>query len=272
MSVENFLYKTKKLADREGIPRDILLRDIHMLLEGPASDWFFTFVDELQTWQQFETSITYRFGNPNMDQGIRSKIHERKQLRGEPFIAFVSEIEKLDRLLSRPLSKRRKFEVVWDNMRLHYRTKISLVEVKDLQHLIQLNHRIDAVDPQLQQQTGEVPIRRPVHQIEAEYSDDESDQSATINAISSRGNRGFRQGNRQSTTQDQQNTDHRQAAPNSGQLNCWNCQENGHSWRQCQKPKVVFCYGCGNIGRTIRSCERCSRQAEGANQSQQGNE
>lgn len=266
VSVENFLYKAKKLADREGIPREILLRDVHMLLEGSASDWFFTFVDELQTWENFETSITYRFGNPNMDQGIRSKIHERKQLRGEPFIAFVSEIEKLDRMLSRPLSKRRKFEVVWDNMRQHYRSKISLVEVKDLQQLIRLNHRIDAADPQLQQQPGEFPNRRPVHQIEAEYSDCESDRSAPINAIGGRYMRAPRQENLQRSTREQQN-----AAPNQtvNQLSCWNCQEQGHGWRQCQKPKVVFCYGCGNLGRTIRNCERCCR-AEGVNQ--QGNE
>lgn len=242
-----------------------------MLLEGPASDWFFTFVDELDTWQQFETSITYRFGNPNMDQGIRSKIHERKQLRGETFIAFVSEIEKLNRLLSRPLSKRRKFEVVWDNMHQHYRTKISLVEVQDLQHLIQLNHRIDAANPQLQQ-TGEMPIRRPVHQIEAEYSDYESDQSATINAIDSRNNRNFRQKTQRVTPRDQQPTTPRQTAQEAHQLNCWNCQEQGHGWRQCQKPKVVFCYGCGFLGRTIRSCERCSRPAEDSNHGRQGNE
>lgn len=139
-----------------------------------------------------------------MDQGIRSKIQERKQQRGEPFIAFVSEIEKLDRLLSRPLSKRRKFEVIWDNMRQHYRSKISLVEVKDLKHLIRLNHRIDAAYPQLQQQTGEMPARRPVNQIHADGSDYESDQSASINTIGNRGNRNFRHGNLQNNTREQQ--------------------------------------------------------------------
>lgn len=74
MSIENFLYKAKKLAEREGVPREILLRDIHLLLEGAASDWFFTFVDDLDTWDVFETNIVYRFGNPNKDQGIRTKI------------------------------------------------------------------------------------------------------------------------------------------------------------------------------------------------------
>lgn len=270
MSVETFLYKAKKLAEREDVSRDLLLRDIHMLLDGPASDWFFTFVDELQTWEQFESSITYRFGNPNMDQGIRSRIQERKQLRGEPFIAFVSEIEKLDRLLSHPLSKRRKFEVIWDNMRQHYRSKISLMEVNDLRNLIRLNHRIDAADPQLQQQTGEMPIRRPVNQIAADYSDYESDQSASINAIGA-SNRN-RDRNRHLYRREQQDAATHQGLTNQANtVNCWNCQERGHSWRQCQKPKVVFCYGCGNLGRIIRNCERCSRPTDGSNQNQ-GNE
>lgn len=245
-----------------------------MLLDGPASDWFFTFVDELQTWDQFETSITYRFGNPNMDQGIRSRIQERKQLRGEPFIAFVSEIEKLDRLLSHPLSKRRKFEVIWDNMRQHYRSKISLVEVRDLKHLIRLNHRIDAADPQLQQQSGEMPVRRSVNQIDADGSDYESDQSASINAIGNQGQRnsGQRHPNQQANRREQRGTANPQAnADQANTLDCWNCQERGHSWRQCQRQKVIFCYGCGNLGRVIRNCERCSRPRDGTNQNQ-GNE
>ncbi|XP_062556949.1 uncharacterized protein LOC134221780 [Armigeres subalbatus] len=193
MPIENFLYKAKKLAEREGVSRDILLRDIHMLLEGAASDWFFTFVDELVTWDVFESNIVYRFGNPNKDQGIRSRIHERKQQRGESFIAFVTEIEKLNKMLSRPLSTRRKFEIVWDNMRQHYRSKISIVEVKDLQQLTRLNYRIDAADPQLQYQANDNHVRRPINQIDAEESDYDSDHSAPINAIRGRNDTGERQ-------------------------------------------------------------------------------
>ncbi|XP_065084670.1 intraflagellar transport protein 56 [Ochlerotatus camptorhynchus] len=91
-------------------------------------------------------------------------------------------------------------------MRQHYRSKISLVEVKDLSHLIRLNHRIDAADPQLQQQSGEMPVRRPVNQISADQSDYESDQSASINAIGNRINRNIRQVIQQPNPREQQNT------------------------------------------------------------------
>lgn len=257
VTVENFLYKLKKIAEREGVSDQQLLRDIHLLLEGPASDWFFTFVDELNDWETFERLIKYRFGNPNQDQGIRQKIHDRKQLRGESFIAFVTEIEKLNRMLSKPLSNIRKFEVIWDNMRQHYRSKISIVDVQDLQQLVKLNHRIDAADPNLHQM-GEP--RRSVNAVEAEESDYDSDESATINSMRPRQTKP----NKPSTPQHQFQQSRGTSQPtadnmdSTAQRNCWNCQQPGHSWRECRKPKVIFCYGCGNLGRTIRCCERCS--------------
>lgn len=276
MPIENFLYKAKKLAEREGVTKEILLRDIHMLLEGAAADWFFTFVDDFRTWEIFETDIIYRFGNPNKDQGIRTKIQERKQQRGESFIAFLTEIEKLNKMLSRPLSQRRKFEVIWDNMRQHYRSKISIVEVKDLQHLTRLNYRIDAADPHLQPQTTEYPQRRPVNQIDAEGTDYDSDHSIPVNAIRGQFNRDSRQNNgqgdqsqRRSSQTQQAGTGNPTAAPSRS---CWNCQSQGHGWRQCTRPKLVFCYGCGNLGRTTRNCERCARSHGTEAAGQQGNE
>ena len=101
LSVEDFLYKIKKIAEREEVSTRQLLRDIHLLLEGTALDWFFTFVEEFEDWESFEWHIRYRFGNPNQDQGIRQKIHERKQQKGEAFIAFVTEIEKLNLIFNR---------------------------------------------------------------------------------------------------------------------------------------------------------------------------
>lgn len=275
ISVENFLYKATKLAEREGVSKQALLRDIHMLLEGAASDWFFTYVDGLVTWEDFQNGITYRFGNPNKDQGIRSKIQERKQQRGESFIAFVSEIEKLNRMLSQPLSERRKFEVIWDNMRQHYRSKISIVKIRDLNHLIDLNYRIDAADHHLQQQTNETPFRRPVNQIEAEddSSYDEEERATDVNMIR-RETRNRPLPNRSSNEVGQQTTSSRQREDSEGvnaRWACWNCQEVGHGWRQCTKSRNVFCYGCGFLGRTIRSCERCSRVSSSQSNVQQGN-
>lgn len=51
MSVENFLYRALTWAEREEVLEDILLRDIHILLEGAASGCFFFYVDDLVTDQ-----------------------------------------------------------------------------------------------------------------------------------------------------------------------------------------------------------------------------
>ncbi|XP_062537882.1 uncharacterized protein LOC134206209 [Armigeres subalbatus] len=231
MSVENFIYKATKLAEREGVSKALLLRDIHMLLEGAASDWFFTYVDDLVTWEDFTNGITYRFGNPNKDQGIRSKIQERKQLRGESFIAFVSEIEKLDRMLSKPLSRRRKFEVIWDNMRQHYRSKISIVRVRDLQQLIDLNYRIDAADHQLHQSTSDPMVRRPINQILATEDDSDYEQEAPVNHVRGQQPRSRPVASRNFHEATQQELPARQRENvelGPGRISCWNCLEVYH--------------------------------------------
>ena len=291
ISVENFLYKLKKIAEREEVSEKQLLRDIHLLLEGPASDWFFIFVDQFVNWETFERQIRYRFGNPNQDQGIRQKIQERKQHHNESFIAFVTEIEKLNKMLSKPLSKRRKFEVISDNMRQHYRDKTATIEIMDLEHLTSLNYRIDAADMSLQ--AGEGPSRRgfnnyddrhrrTINNVEikdSENSDIDANNPAPVNAVRPQQDRGNgRQGSyhnqrRQFPAQDQrpvqqpstqsqqhpQRSDGSNEQPGAGPRACWNCQRLGHGWRECQRrPLNSFCYGCGNMGRTIRTCERCS--------------
>lgn len=266
-SVEIFLYKLKKIAQREEVSQRSLLRDIHLILEGQASDWFFTYVDEFEDWDDFEEKIRFRFGNPNQDQGIRQKIHERKQHRGESFSAFLSEIERLNKMLSRPLSRRRKFEVVWDNMRPHYRSKISIVRVRDLDHLIQLNHRIDAADssfqPQPEARIGESRNHRNVHHVDCASSQDDSEGQEELAVVDTRSNqRGNRVSGRslQTGPRDAGETNQQHANRTTGNL-CWNCKKPGHNWRDCREPRAIFCYGCGELGRTIRSCQRCAESS-----------
>lgn len=276
-SVENFLYKLKKIAVREGVSEQSLLRDIHLILEGQASDWFFTYVDEFEEWDDFEEKIRFRFGNPNQDQGIRQKIHERKQQRGESFSAFVSDIERLNKMLSKPLSRRRKFEVVWDNMRPHYRSKTSIIRVRDLDHLILLNHRIDAAESCFHShqdtRNGEPRNQRNIHQVECASSQDETEEREDLDVVDAMVNQeGQRQsgriqrnGIRHTNTTDQQQR-------NQTLINqCWNCRKPGHNWRDCKEPRSIFCYGCGELGRTIRSCQRCADSSRRWTGPRQGN-
>ncbi|XP_055585110.1 uncharacterized protein LOC129737961 [Uranotaenia lowii] len=197
LSVEDFLYKANKLAEREGIPKERLLGDIHLLLEDSASDWFFTYVDNFDTWEQFEKQIKCRFGNPNKDQGIRQKIKDRKQQRGESFASFVTEIEKLNRMLTRPMSRRAKFEAIWDNMRHHYQSKVSVVDINSLEELIRINRKIDATDLSLQN-SWEPQSKRPVNNVEVgEDSEKEFSEEGEFTGVNALNSRPFRQNTNQ---------------------------------------------------------------------------
>ena len=87
------------------------------------------------------------------------------------------EIERLNKLLTRPLDQERLFEVIWDNMRPHYRSKLACRTVRDLRKLEYYAYRIDAHDPAYRP-IRDGPANRPahaVHQIQAEEQKEEQD-------------------------------------------------------------------------------------------------
>lgn len=252
MQVEDFLNRVKKLAKHEKVGRGELLDKIHYKLKGEASDWWFTRESHCTTWEKFESEIRFRFGNPNRDRGIRSQLRELRQKRGETFVAFVTEVEKLNQCLKRPHSSRTIFEIVWENMRPHYRSKLATKRVRNLDHLLDLNHRIDANDPSLYR-TGH-SMRNEVHNIEAQSNSDSeysSTEECTINALQRKLK--ISTGTLKPTTGAKPAIS---TTADSTGLKCWNCQKTGHHWRSCKETKLIFCYACGNVGRTTRTCER----------------
>lgn len=186
-SLEDFLHKVRRLAIMDQISGDILLQRIHTILRGEAYDWYLCYADEFTCWADFERRIRYMYGNPNKDQGNRQKIYERKQLRNETFLTFKMEVERLNKLLSCPLDQDRLFEIVWDNMRPHYRSRLACRDVENLRVLEYYAYRIDANDPSLRQ-TREGPAKPGnVHNIEADDGSHDStasySDSEEVNAV-----------------------------------------------------------------------------------------
>lgn len=262
MQVEDFLNRVKKLAKHERVEKKELLDKIHYKLKGEASDWWFTREHHCTSWEKFENEIRFRFGNPNRDRGIRAQLRELRQKRGETFVAFVTEVEKLNQCLKHPHSSRTVFEIVWENMRPHYRSKLATTRVRNLEHLLDLNHRIDATDLSLYRSSSN--MRNDIHNIEAQsYSegDNSSVEEHVINALQRKPKfvKDAQKSNAPSNTQILPSTD-------TSAVKCWNCQKTGHHWRTCKETKLIFCYACGNLGRTTRTCERNHPQLNFSNQ------
>lgn len=266
-SLEDFLHKVNKLARMDHIGDDMLLQRIHTILRGEAYDWFLCYSDEFRDWKHFEERIRYMYGNPNRDQGNRQKIYERKQQRNETFLSFKMDVERLNKQLSSPLEQGRLFEIIWDNMRPHYRSKLACRTVPDLSVLEYYAYRIDANDPALRQHR-EGPSRaiNPVHNIEVKAESDDSysagSETEEVNEIKQKydKNRQPKEGGRSQPEQQQRRTTENTEGRTIPL--CWNCNKNGHLWRHCQEPKRIFCYACGNRGKTTVSCPNHVRDSQ----------
>lgn len=253
MQVEDFLYKIKKLARHEGVNEKELLRNIHHRLKGEAYDWWFTREDRFSKWSKFEDEIRFRYGNPNRDRGIKTQIRELKQRKGETFIAYVTEVEKLNQCLQKPFSSSTLFELVWDNMRPHYRSKLSIMEIDDLEHLIKINHKIDACDPNFYR--CPTTQRNDVHHIEPEDSESDSSEEDVPLRVVQKVQRTVRKSSDSPNEQPKFTSSRQEEQRRTTSIACWNCQKSGHTWRECNERKVLFCYACGRLGRTTRNCE-----------------
>lgn len=263
-SLEDFLHKVRRLARMDRIEEHVLLQRIHTILRGEAYDWYLCYSDEFLNWGDFEERIRYMYGNPNKDQGNRQKIYERKQQRNETFLAFKMELERLNKLLSTPLDQGRLFEIIWDNMRPHYRSKLACITVRDLNMLEYYAYRIDANDSSLRQREGPLKANNAVHniQVATESEDSYSAESETeeVYEIGKKFDKTKRVTNR--TPISSQSRANRENVENTSIPVCWNCDKSGHLWRYCKDPKRIFCYACGNPGKTTVSCPNHSRETQ----------
>lgn len=268
-SLEDFLHKVQRLADMDNIPNDILFRRIHTILRDGAYDWYLCYANEFQSWEDFERKIRYMFGNPNRDQGNRQKIYERKQQRNESFLLFKMEIERLNKLLTNPLGQERIFEVIWDNMRPHYKSRLACRPVRDLPTLEYYAYRIDANDPALRQTRDPAP--RNVHNVEVEDDEQGSySESEEVNAIGGRFGRNRRpreEGSGPNRPQANAST----PTKDPPKFICWNCRKPGHLWRDCRLERTVFCYTCGAPDQMTNSCDNHRGSTQRREQENAGN-
>lgn len=95
LPIERFLFRVERLAMSNGIPIEYLVDELHFLVRGQASEYYWSVLEQNRghiTWDQMKTAMRERYRDPRTDFDIRRAIDCRRQKRNEPFIEFYSEI------------------------------------------------------------------------------------------------------------------------------------------------------------------------------------
>lgn len=247
----------------EQISDDDLLQSIGHLLTGKALQWYVAEGDMHETWPELVNAMKQRFLPPDYDYRLQIEISNRQQNSGETFAEYYTHMKSLFKCLSTPMSEAQQVCILKKNILQKYAIGVASTATTSLTRLTTICQRLDDVYNRDSNLT--MPFQEPasfsrsfqrnsirprdlnVIDIDEKgeiYSDDDREVCAT---------HAVRQKNtRKDTTVKVQNSTKTNTAK------CWNCNQSGHIFNDCSKPRQgKFCYKCGSPDVIVQNCTKC---------------
>ncbi|KAM8718236.1 hypothetical protein ACLKA7_000938 [Drosophila subpalustris] len=202
------------------------------LLTGPAADWFRVSGLHGATWEEFKREFLDFFLPPRYFQRLEDEIRARTQRVGEPFTTYLLSLRVMMRRAA--YSMEQELDRLYDNLLPEYQLFTRRHEFTTLAQLT----RLVTIYEDTKERTGSRTAAKIVQPTLAGLS---------TGARAEPANRGATEGNRYPTEEAGTSVDVRRA--------CRNCAQEGHFSRECQNPRILFCWDCGRRGtRTLDCC------------------
>lgn len=290
LPVDEFIFRVETLARLGNIPQPALALGLHQLLGGAVADWYWIYIrnEPNATWLQVKNSLIFAFQSNVSDDAIRRLIMYRLQRPGERFMEFCVALQGLEVRLANRMSEFELLNTMKRNMLPHLQDRILFFPVNSI---LQLQQRVRQIEELMQRQSEVHNMRRSdlkIHELSVPppayvaghteptrhsiFSSDESlvnmlnGQAGAFNISSNENQNPFSSlppgysivG---PPPQPQGQFDYVNAISPADRNNltiCWNCDDIGHSYTDCQKPRCIFCYSCGTKGFIKGNCPTCS--------------
>lgn len=298
MQLAVFLNRVKTYADTEEVDELSLLRGVKHLLKGRALEWYIRSYQNCPSWEHFKKEIKKEFLPQAYSQHMKRELYWRIQGSEEPFIRYYRDILALFEVVEPPLSNQDRFYIIKSNLNPEFAAIASASRAETVEELVNVCKDYDDARtyshrnrpnqaPRLfgATQASNTPQRssRPT----AVYSWNRSPQNRQqqVNALEEEMHIAYNQeqdamlepvrlenqgsSNRHSIVPEvnairtnawQPRPSHHPSNGQPQQLNiiCWQCEQRGHTFPNCQNPKTfIFCYKCGKRGTTSRNCPDC---------------
>lgn len=240
MSVEAFLHRLDKFQHADQVSNGYVMQNLHRLLSGRAEKWYWLYESDNPNadWPTYRAALLTHFRGPAsaaMDDRIIGEIVSRKQGPRETVDAFCTAVLELNNRLS----ARRSEASLIDTMRRNLLPRLSnAVLTTPFCTLEDFRNTCQMVETHLAQQARYES--RNVHDLHQDFA---TDDTADIEAY------------------DQPQQQRARPPPiDQSRWKCWNCDQQGHSFRDCLSPvQGVFCFKCGYKDVIKLNCPRCQQ-------------
>lgn len=272
-----FYAKSEKMSNKE------LFQSAIHLFNGPAKTWFMTGFDneDFTSWEELKEELKKEFLSPDHDHSTEIRAISRKQGQRESFHDYFLELQKIFNALTKPMTERRKFEIVFRNMRADYKGHAVSSEIDNLADLKKFGRRLDATywfkyqntsndSSNTRGKTSQVnEITAGAKQKPKIKGDVGKQKSRTFHnsSLQPRGSDDERHEEKHprkqtdSGARPKEQTD----SPISSQYNhpppkyCLNCRSKGHHTRDCDRPRQKSCQKCAYPNVETASCPNCPK-------------
>lgn len=288
--ISEFLKEVKIRAFAENVSEKELYRSAIHLFTGRAKDWFLDCYEnrEFRNWAELKRELKREFLPPDLDYQLEIQVTNRLQGRGEKFTDYYHEIQKIFHAMTKPMSERRKFKIIWRNMRHDYKNAMIGTKIQDLSKLRRIGRKVDENNWYLFRRQAENNPRlrnQQISEMETKPNNDKKEQSPKGTKIFPNSTRGNSTKNDSGIGKGQfkQISDNYKNKPEKSQLEpmegsstgtlkvlvdkyqrppigvCYNCRQSGHHYVECPQQRKKFCRLCGFSEVFTSTCPFCQK-------------
>lgn len=276
--------RSEKVSDKE------IFRSAIHLFTGRAKDWFIdgTECRDFRNWKELKKELKREFRPNDLDFQMEVQATNRKQARGEKFADYYYEMKKIFQNMNEQISDKKKFRLIWRNMRHDYKNALTGAKIGSLKRLKKLGKIVDENNCNLYQKPTEF-VNRPrsaqINEVVSSgkakskhnlYSSGNQSKSFTNgknnNSKPKVENQGKEGNEREQKGEEKQDCMEGTAKSTFNQLVaqykrpplgvCYNCRESGHHYAECPEPKDKFCRLCGFADVSTTNCPACPKNAD----------
>lgn len=250
-SVTDFLERLEELRLSRGVSKEQLLRSASELFCKDALMWFRT--RQFHSWDHLVEELKTDFQPYDYEYELLEEIRGRTQGAKEKIITFVSAMENLFNKLgpAKPEESVR-VKMIRRNLLPYLQNHLALHNIGSISDLLKQCKAVEETAVRTQKfvppPTNYKQLLEPTL---AYHKPIGSAIDYTVSALNTPANTELATIQMETTSKNE-----------DSKAICWNCNEPGHRFRKCTKPRKKFCFRCGKNNVLANTCSNCAQKNE----------